>query len=283
MLSSTDARDLIQSMKRQLYVSDALRLLLLSTIGCGIVMMTWSSSNDARLGTIWAASAIAGLTWLLLSMLSIRQMRSANQATVYMASGRLDLAENQLITAAQQFSLYRQGKLLACHNLAVVAHGRRNYEAAANLCDGVLAMKGRPSHAIGRTSRILLADCRLSMGEPEAATRALAPLSLRESGLGLADQLLLLPIEMRSQVAVGNFSGAIADKDWKIKRAELLDSARAALVHALLAVACRESGDDDYARFLTRRAVLYYDLTELVDENPTLRDLILPVTSADNK
>ncbi|HWL94062.1 MAG TPA: hypothetical protein VNT79_11065 [Phycisphaerae bacterium] len=282
MLTGSDARQLIQALKRQLILSGAVRILLLAVIAVGVLATAWLARDDARLGLIWAAAALAGLTWIGLAVLSLRQMRAANQATVYMANGRLDLAENQLISAANQFSLYRQGKLLACHNLAVVAHGLRNFEAAANLCDGVVAMKGRPTQLIGRTSRILLADCRLSLGDAAAANRALAPLTQEISRLSLDDQLLILPIELRSKIAMNDFAGATSDLKEKVARAELLDSPRAAMAHALMAVACLRTGDAEKAGFLLRRARLYHDLTELTEQAPGLRELLEPVTSADN-
>ena len=65
---------------------------------------------------------------------------------------------------------------------------------------------------------------------------------------------------------------AIRELPWMIRRAELLDSPRAALVHALLAKACRALGREDQALRLSRRAELYHDSGELRKEYEILRD-----------
>jgi len=197
-------------------------------------------------------------------------VRSANQAAAYLSAGRFDLAEQELTAALRTFSLYRTGKLLVCHNLAVVVHGQKNYQAAAELCDGILAMRPGSRGGVGRICRILLADCRLFLGDTLAAIKALQPLVKRRSELSLGEQLLLLPIELRCVVADGRHEEATADLAKKIQQAELLDSPRAALVHALLAKSCQALHRDALAGRLERRAQLYHDLSELQKEYAVL-------------
>ncbi len=281
-MTGEDARDLVLSIRRQMWISSGLRFVLLVGITAGIVATPFYAETSALLNIIWMTSAFCGIAWVSLTALSLRQIRAANQAVVYMASGRLDLAQSQFISAANQFTLYKQGKLMACHNLAVVIHGQGHFEAAANLCDGVVSWRRKPLKPLGWTSRLLLADCRLSLGDTPAARAALEPLSMKEPSINLEEQLLLLAIDTRCKVTSGSHAAAIDDLPWKIRRAELLESPRAALVHLLLSEACRRTGDLAKADFLQRRAELYYDTTELFEDYPGLRNLLSNATSADN-
>ncbi|MBX3395419.1 MAG: hypothetical protein KF841_08620 [Phycisphaerae bacterium] len=276
------SQDFMRSIRRQVRFSTLMRLALLLIIASGIVATPFYSSGNRPLDLLWAASAFAGLTWIGLTALSIKQIRAANQGIVYMANGRLDLAEEQLISAASQFSLYRIGKLRACHNLAVVAHSRGSFDEAAALLDGVIAMLRGPDRSLGKTSRLVLADCRLSLGSPDIAAEVLKPVISQFDEMPLAEQLLLLPIETRCQVATGDYDAALNNLAERVRRAELLDSPRAAQVHALLAEACRRKGRQAEAAFFMRRAQLYADLSDLAEERPGLRDLVFPDTSADN-
>jgi hypothetical protein len=225
---------------------------------------------------------LAAVAWVLLMIFSIRQVRSANQASVYIASGRLDLAEEQLKSALNAFSLYKTGKLLVCHNLAVVSHGRKNYGAAAELCAGVLSLSSGLSRHVSRLCRILLADCRLFLGDSSAAHKVLEPLAGPDLDLPLSERLMLLPVELRCRIAEGDFEGAASSLPKKVRLAELLESPKAALVHALLARACRRVGELTAAAFLQRRAELYHDLESLGGEYPILNDSPAEGTSADN-
>ncbi len=235
-----------------------------------------------KLGVLWLFGAVAASIWVAFTIFSVRQARASQQASAYVASGRLDLAEEQLKGILRQFSFFRQGKLLACHNLAVIAHGRKDYRAAAELCGGIVSLRTGPPRAIGRTCRILLADCRLLLGDAAAAVEAIKPFSLRGGDLNLVEQLLLLPVELRCQIASKAYPEAVDDLAWKVRRAELLDSPKAALTHALLATACREVGEAGKADYLLRRANLYHDLSDLDDAAGLLPESASRGTSADN-
>ena len=282
-MTATEAHQVVRALRRQFLTASVSRAILLIVVALGLFATGMGSTFEWRSDLLLSAAVLAGIAWLVLTVVSIRQIRAANQASGYIASGRLDLAEEQLKSALRQFSLYRNGKLLACHNLAVVAHGRKNYQAAAELCDGVISLRGGLSGVTRHLCRILLADCRLFLGDIVAARRAIEPMSLRDPALGLAEQMLLLPVELRCQIADGEYEKAASSLAWKVGRAELLDSPKAALTHALLAIACREVGRRDTAAFLERRAGLYHDAGALADEYETLRDSHPSGTSADNK
>jgi len=271
-VTRSDAAGILKSLRRQLWIARLTRGLLLVIIALGVVAASIESDASRQRERLWTAAMFAGLGWVMLTASSARQIRATNQASVYMSTGRLDHAEDELRKALQLFSLYKRPKMLVCHNLAVIAHGRKDYSAAAELCDGLLAIGAGLSRGVGRICRILLADCRLFLGDTVAAVRAIDPLRISRSTLSLSEQQLLLPIELRCQIANGEFDRAIDDLPRKLKIGELLDAPRAALVHALLARACRKMGRGATADFLDRRAALYHDLAPLREQYSVLND-----------
>jgi len=273
-MSGGEAHRLIQTLRRQFLLASLTRSILLVIIALSFVFgALWRADAAYRAELMWSISSVAAIAWVVLTFYSVRQVRAAHQASGFIASGRLDLAEDKLKSTIRQFSLYRNAKLLACHHLAVVAHGRKSYQAAAELCDGMISLPGSPPMATLRTCRILLADCRLLLGDVVAARQAIAPLKLRGPELNLAEQLLLLPIELRCQITAEQYDEAAESLAWKVKRAELLDSPTAGLVHALLAIAADHTDQLQIAAFLRRRADLYHGLAELAAEHDFLRDL----------
>jgi hypothetical protein len=179
-----EAKALVRLLRRHLFLASVSRVGLLALVMVGFFGAMVQEETDGGTDALWYAVMFAVVLWILLTMFSVRQIRMANQASVYMSSGRLDLAEEQLKSAIRQFTLHRMGKLQACHNLAVVAHGQKNYEAAAELCDGVISLCGGLSRKVCRLCRILLADCRLFLGDSGSASRAIEPLSLPPAQFG---------------------------------------------------------------------------------------------------
>lgn len=223
---------------------------------------------------LWAISVLGAGIWIVFTILGLRQARESNQAAVYIATGRLDLAEKQLRTAALAFNLHRRAKLLACHNLAVVAHGRRDFRTAAALSAGVIELGRGALRGVSRICRILLADCMLELHDPEAASRAIAPIPLSGPEVPLAEQLLLLPIRLRCDAAMKAYDHILIDLPGKLKRAELLDSPKAAMCHQIFADACDHDGRQTEAEFLRRRAELYHDERSAEDQ----KDLAIDAT-----
>jgi len=281
-MTRRDAQQIVKVMRRHVLLSTATSLCLLGVVVLGSLAASLQAVSPQRTQSLWTAATFAGMAWVILTVLSAKQIKSANQAAAYLSAGRLDLAEQELTTALNSFSLYRMGKLMVCHNLAVVVHGQKNYQAAAELCDGIISLHRGVGKSLGRVCRILLADCRLFLGDTLAALKALQPLVRNREGLSLAEQLMLLPIELRAQIAEGQFAQAAADLPAKVRRAELLDSPRAALVHALLSRACRQMGDALRADFLLRRAQLYHDLSDLREDYPLLKDSLDAAKIADS-
>jgi len=281
-MTGPEAAGFVRTMRRQLLLATLIRVLLFGLVTVGLMGAVMMPEANERMSDFWFAAVLAAGGWLGLAVVSARQMRATNQASVYMSTGRLDLAERELRHAMRLISLYRTGKFLICHNLAVVAHGRKNYAAAAELCDGLIAAGVGVSRGLGRMCRILLADCRLLLGEHTAADTALSPLRFDDPELVLSERLMLLPVQLRCQVAAGRFEDAVSVVAEKVRLAELLDSQKAALVHTLLARACEAVGKLELGRFLQRRADLYCESTELAEAFPDTQTSSADRQMADN-
>lgn len=277
-----EAKALVGVLRRHLLLARLSRVVVLILVLCGFLGAILLRTSGGAADAMWYTAVLASLLWILLTVFSVRQIRGANRASAYISSGRLDLAEEQLKSALRQFSLYRMGKLLACHNLAVVAHGQKDYQAAAALCGGVIAQGGGMSQSVGRLSRILLADCRLFLGDAASANAVIEPLVGVHPALSLAEQLMVLPIELRCHIGQERFEQAGRSLPQKVRLAELLDAPKASLVHALLAQACRQTGKAEAAAFLQRRAELYHDQGELAGDYQILGDWPPAYPNADN-
>lgn len=265
-MTEPEASQLIRTLRRQIRLAGVWKvgISLIIVVAAAAAAGPWTTPQQSKL--LWAISVLGAGAWIVFTILGLRQMRESNQAAVYIATGRLDLAEKQLRSAALAFNLHRRAKLLACHNLAVVAHGRKEYETAAALSAGVIELGRGALRSVSRICRILLADCMLELHDPEAARRAIEPIPLGDPGVPLSEQLLLLPIRLRCDAALKAYDHILIDLPNKVRRAELLDSPKAAMCHQILADACAHDGRRAEAAFLQRRAELYHDTTRVDDK-----------------
>ena len=276
-MTQSEAGTLIRGLYRGLWVARVARYAMLGILAVGVIAALLSPASEVRASWVWIATMTSAFCWAVLTILSTRQVRATNQVSIFAANGRLDLAEGQLREALRSFTIYGGAKLLACHNLAVVAHGRGEYAVAAQLCDGILTRARRTGSRAHRTTRMLLADSRLSMSQIPEARAALDGLDAGDPALSLAERLMLLPIAVRCDVMSGEYGAALAGLAGKIRLAELLESPRAALVHLMLADASLACGQQELGRWLQRRAALYHDPEDLKDRYaappPALQDL----------
>ena len=265
-MTQPEASQLIRTLRRQFLIAGIWKVGVLVLVLTASIAAAgpWTSADQDKM--LWAIAVAAAGLWIVFTLVGLRQVRESNQAAVYIATGRLDLAEQQLRTAALAFNLHRRAKLLACHNLAVVAHGRKEYETAAALSAGVIELGRGALRSVSRICRILLADCLLELHNPEAARQAIDPIPLSDPGVPLSEQLLLLPIRLRCDAALKAYDHILIDLPGKVRRAELLDSPKAAMCHQILADACARDGRRAEAEFLKKRAELYHDGDESDDE-----------------
>lgn len=281
-MTAVEAKQAVGSLRIQAWIAITGWILLAGTVVMCALLAAVSPDADKRSDLLWGGTALMTVAWLLHMVVTFKQVRASNQAAVFISTGRLDLAERQLHEAMRAFSLFTRGRLLVCHNLAVVAHGRKEYAAAAELCRGVLSLGRGLSRGVVRLCRILWADSCLSLGDPEAAERALAGMKVGDGRLTLSESLMLLPVELQCRLALGDHEGAVASLAKKKQLAELLDAPKAALVHALIAQACLAAGRGAEASFFDRRSRLFHDRAELEADYPMLHDSPNGAANADN-
>ena len=104
----------------------------------------------------------------------------------------------------------------------------------------------------------MLADSLLTLDREAEAYEAMRP--MYDLPLSLADRMKMLPLQLRYESAGSPDGLAVESLAEKVRIAELLDSQQAALVHAMLAEACRRQSMSAQSDFLLRRARLYADL-----------------------
>jgi hypothetical protein len=106
----------------------------------------------------------------------------------------------------------------------------------------------------------------------DAAYDAMRP--VYDTQLSLSDRMKLLPVQLRYELAADHSSASVNALAEKVRVAELLDSSQAALVHAMLAEACRRESMPDQQAFLLKRARLYHDLEPLAEQYALITPIV---------
>ena len=230
--------------------------------------------SPSALGNIANHSVLllgVGVVWLLLSYRSIKGSRLAADAPSLIAAGRYDAAERQIDQALSSFSLFRTTKLLGMHHLATLRHAQRRWNEAALLCRALVRQRLGALAPLARQSRLILADSLLEMGDARGAHEAVVP--LYQERLTLGEALQLLSVNLDYQARVGDWRQMTARIETKAQMAELMPAAQAARAQALLALAAKRVGRDDWTSWLRRRVELLTDVQELCVRRPMLWEL----------
>jgi hypothetical protein len=214
---------------------------------------------------------IVFVVWLTLGYHSLRSQRLAAGSPSLIASGQFDLAENQIEQALRTFSLFRTSKLLSLHHLAVLRHAQRRWGEAAELSHALLRTRLGNLRGLSRQSRLILADSLLEMGDLRGAHQAIAALYTQR--LTLAEALNLLNVQLDYLWRVNSWDAMLEGAATKVQLAELMNTANAARSQALMALAAKRLGREDWQAWLTRRVELLTDVPALVAHRPILAEL----------
>jgi len=259
------AEAVITRVRRDLTISAVLKATI---IGAAIVVFVMRGAlGSAHLLVL----SVLGFAWIVLSYRSAIGSRLAVDSQSLIAAGRYEAAEEQIEQVLGTFSLFRTAKLLGIHQLAVLRHAQRRWPDAAVLCRALLGRKLGPIKGVNKQCRLMLADATLEMGDVRGAHEALA--GLYQQRLSLAEAINLLAVQADYQARSENWSELAAGIETKVQLAELMPAAVSARTQALLALAARKTGRNDWASFLTRRAELLADVQELCARRPMLWEL----------
>ena len=148
-----NARQAISRLRRDLTLSTALNIALaVAVVTCILLPLGWGGLTPTLILTI------LGTIWLVLSYQSLKGSRLAMNSPGLIAQGRLDDAEQQIEQSLKSFSLFRAGKLLSLHHLALLRHAQKRWDESAQLSRELLNQRLKSLRHVERKSRLMLAD-----------------------------------------------------------------------------------------------------------------------------
>lgn len=262
-MKSEALENILRNFRRQMFMVHALRLAIVVVLSAVIIWTAYLPEQEGK-RVLFLTVAVSVLTWVLLIIGSARTVREVQAGSVLLGMGQLDDAEVWLRKALANFSLSVKGKLIAGQQLAALFMKRQAHEEVVTICRVLLAQRLKHLRGVWINTRIMLADSLLYLDRVHEAYEAMRP--VYDVSLSLADRIKLLPVQLRYELAAGHADFTVRSLKEKIQIAELLDSAGAALVHALLAEACRRRAMTAQSNFLIERARLYHDLDKLVEQ-----------------
>jgi hypothetical protein len=269
LIDMLTAQSAISRFRRDLTVGALLRLVLAAGAVCALGL------NLAPNGKIDGTLPLLGIgfLWVMLSYRSIKGNRLAAESPSLIATGQLDAAEEHIELALRSFSLFRSGKMLSLHHLALLRHAQRQWRDSAMISQALLRQRFAGPSFITKPSQLLLADALLELGDLQGAYRSLALLSRQRLTLAEAMNFLLLQLDYESRLGAWNAMVTPGMMYQRLQLIELMPTANAARAQALLSLAALKTGRTDWAQWLRSRAELLVDAKELVAERPYLSEL----------
>ncbi len=211
-----------------------------------------------------------GVVWVTLWIRTVKGSRMAAESSTLIASGRLDQAEVQIELSLRAFSMSKSVKSMSLLNLALIRLAQKRWADSALLCQEVLLAQRGPE-SIAKSSRLLLADALLELGDLRGAHEALS--GLYNHRLTLGEALNLLRVQTDYLVRVEAWGHLVQGIETKVQMADLMPAGNSARTQALLALGAKKTGRADWASWLRRRVELLVDTTELAGERPILWEL----------
>jgi hypothetical protein len=256
----------ISRFRRDLTLGLMLRVALLAGALVAVGVAPFSSRLDGGMLLL-----IVGGVWLALSYQSMKGSRLAARSPSLIAMGDFDEAERQIEGALRSFSIFRAAKLLSLHHLAMLRHAQQRWQESAMLARTVLRQRLGALRGLSRSMRLILADSLLEMNDTHGAYEAIAGLYKERLALGEAMNLQLVQLDYLWRIRAWRemFDNVAA----KAQLAELMPAGGAARSQAMLALAARKIGREDWAAWLMARAQLLIDPSQLVRERPVLAEL----------
>lgn len=262
-MTDNATKTLRDAFRRQMRLADQLCVLLAAMMLGGLVaqaVLTGSTRQWVAFGMLAVVGACIAF-WLR----AVRQIRSTQAGSAMLAAGHAKEASEALQRTITTFSPVRSVKILALHQLTVVAYMERSYRRAVELCRELLSTRLGTMQSLATSARLMLADSLLMLGHDEGAGKVIR--ELNAEALSLTERLTLLPVETRFLLRTNQPAAAVEGLAEKLQLADLLDGRDAALMHLLLAQACRLMDMPRRQRYLTARAGLLADIEPIVEQH----------------
>ncbi len=262
---------LVRSFRQQVRLARIARVLLLGGLAGALI---WAASLPEPAGRrmVFLFSLGGVLAWVAFVLQKLRHTQEVQASTILLATGQHDRAEQWLRNCLSRFSLSTHVKLAALQQLAVLQLRRGVPSDVVALCREVLRFPVKRSRSLWMNSRLMLTEGLLDLGQIPAAYEALRP--VYDAPLSLVERMKLMVVQLRYELLSDHPESAAANLAEKVKLGELFPSPQAALVHALLAEACRRLGLGPHYRFLRERAALYQDLVQLAERYPVIKPIL---------
>jgi hypothetical protein len=257
----------ISKFRRDLTIAALLRAALLTVAVTSLVAQPLFGFHQDWMPVL----ILVGGLWLLLSYRSVQGSRIAADSPSLIASGEFDRAESHIDSALNSFSLFRAGKLLNLHHLAVLRHAQNRWRESALLCQALLSQKLGNMQPMARTSLLMLADSQIQLGDLRGAFGAMNRLFHYRLTLGEALTLQLLQLDYSWRI--GAWESMLQGVGGKVQMSELMPPMNAARSQALLAVAAYKLNRTDLANWLRRRAELLADPRDISAGRPVLEEM----------
>lgn len=217
-------------------------------------------------------SFVTFIVWFGVLVMSVRARRLAIDAVPLIAAGEFSLAEDRLSQSLQSFSVLRSTRLLGLQQLAFLRHSQANWADVAKLCRELIDHQRPRERSIDLTSRLMLAEALVELGEVAPAAREIAVLSQRR--LALRETLVLTALRIEAQVRAGHFTAAVEHLPATLALVELMSPGASARCHAVLALAAKRTGLTQWQEYLSKRALLLADIDSLTCDRPFLREAL---------
>ena len=256
------AKTAISRLRRDLTLAALVKGLLVGAVGAALFVPKVDKA---------VALVVVGGVWMALSYASAKGSRLAAGSAALIAAGEFDEAERRIDQSLRRFNLFRAVKLQSLHHLAQLRHAQRRWPESALLARALLGHRLGSVGGLARPARLLLAEAMLEMNDLPGAYEAINGLYTQRLSLGEVLTLVLVQLDYESRV--GAVEKMMASPMGKVQLAEIMPSAAAARAQALLALAGKRTGRQDWADWLRRRAELLADPGRLVAERPVLGEL----------
>jgi hypothetical protein len=262
------AEHAITRTRRDLVLASAVKWTLLATAVLAVLLQPILGPGSNAATTVLF---VVGAVWIVLTYRSMRSSRLAADSSSLIASGQFEAAEQQIAQGVRCFSISRMVKLMSLHQLAMLRHAQNRWQESAALCRAVLRNKAAEQSEMGRSSRLMLAEALLELGELHGTYQNL--IKLYEQRLTLREALNLLGVQLDYMARIGAWQAMLIALPQRVELAELLPTMQAARAQALLALAAKRSGRGDWADWLRRRVELLVDVQALCVKRPMFWDL----------
>jgi hypothetical protein len=245
----------------------AIRVALWAAFVASFVLGTWFVMAGYPLLAVLAVSYVLIMVW------TTRTTRLALQSSAMIAAGELDLAEESLGRSMRGFSVHREGKALGLQQLAMLRHAQKRWADVVALTRELLARQPakRAAGEMEKQSRLVLIDSLLELGDVQSAGVELA--RVEQMPLNLKELLSVASLRTDFLARMGDWATLFQQVERTTALAEIMPARMGARAEAMLALAAKKVGRNDWADYLTKRVELLVDLDDLAKHRPMVLEL----------